>query len=53
MNHKKPCNEKCEIYSRVVGFLRPLKNWNTGKQEEFKERKVYKLDDDMKPVLKK
>ena len=28
----------CEIYSRVVGYFRPVSQWNKGKQEEFKER---------------
>ena len=32
----------CEVYSRVVGYLRPVKQWNKGKQEEFKERKEFK-----------
>ncbi len=32
---------KCEIYSRVVGYFRPVGQWNAGKQEEFKERKTY------------
>ena len=36
------CAEKCEVYSRVTGYFRPVANWNKGKQEEFKERKVYK-----------
>lgn len=31
----------CEVYSRVVGYLRPVDQWNAGKQAEFKERKVY------------
>lgn len=31
----------CEIYSRVVGYFRPVKNWNEGKQEEYKDRVVY------------
>lgn len=31
----------CEVYSRVVGYLRPIDQWNAGKQEEFKERKVF------------
>ncbi len=35
--------EECEVYSRVVGYLRPVKQWNDGKQEEFKERKKFKL----------
>ncbi|MDP2918582.1 MAG: anaerobic ribonucleoside-triphosphate reductase, partial [bacterium] len=34
---------KCEIYSRVVGYLRPVKQWNDGKQAEFAERKEYKV----------
>ncbi len=34
---------KCEVYSRVVGYLRPVEQWNDGKQEEFKERKTFKL----------
>lgn len=32
------CGSSCEIYSRVVGYLRPVMNWNDGKKEEFKER---------------
>ena len=32
----------CEIYSRVVGYLRPVSAWNAAKQQEFKERKVFK-----------
>ena len=35
------CQEECEVYSRVVGYLRPVKQWNKGKQEEFGLRKVY------------
>ena len=31
----------CEIYSRVVGYIRPIKQWNAGKKEEFDERKVF------------
>ncbi len=31
----------CEVYSRVVGYIRPIDQWNAGKQEEFKERKVF------------
>ncbi|MDR1663203.1 MAG: anaerobic ribonucleoside-triphosphate reductase [Endomicrobium sp.] len=30
---------KCEVYSRVVGYLRPVSLWNEGKKEEFKIRK--------------
>ncbi|NIA11054.1 MAG: ribonucleoside triphosphate reductase [Nitrospiraceae bacterium] len=32
---------KCEVYSRVVGYLRPVDQWNAGKQEEFKERELF------------
>ena len=35
------CQERCEIYSRVVGYLRPVKQWNKGKQEEFRTREVF------------
>ena len=31
---------KCEVYSRVVGYLRPVQNWNKGKKEEFSMRKT-------------
>ncbi len=32
---------KCEVYSRVVGYLRPVEQWNNGKQEEFKQRSMF------------
>lgn len=35
--------QKTEVYSRVVGYLRPVSQWNEGKQSEFYERKVFKL----------
>ncbi|MBF0430080.1 MAG: ribonucleoside triphosphate reductase [Fibrobacteria bacterium] len=38
------CGTVCEIYSRVVGYLRPLSQWNEGKAEEFKNRQMYKMD---------
>jgi len=31
----------CEVYSRVVGYIRPIDQWNAGKQEEFKERRLF------------
>ncbi len=37
------CEQATEIYSRVVGYLRPVSQWNFGKQSEFKLRKYYKL----------
>ena len=35
------CGEKTEIYSRIVGYLRPVSTWNAGKQQEFSERTPY------------
>jgi ribonucleoside-triphosphate reductase len=37
------CKKECEVYSRVVGYIRPIQQWNAGKQEEFKNRKEYKV----------
>jgi hypothetical protein len=33
--------QDCEVYSRVVGYLRPVAQWNDAKQAEFKDRKLY------------
>ncbi len=38
-NRKVPC----DIYSRVVGYYRPVAYWNTGKREEFRNRKVFDM----------
>ena len=32
----------CEIFSRVVGYYRPVQNWNEGKKQEFSERTLYR-----------
>ena len=37
------CNAKCEVYSRVCGYFRPVSNWNHGKREEFKDRREFKI----------
>jgi ribonucleoside-triphosphate reductase len=37
------CGEETEVYSRITGYYRPVKNWNDGKTEEFKERKLYDM----------
>lgn len=37
------CNKQAEVYSRVVGYYRPVQQWNEGKQEEFKDRKEYEV----------
>ncbi len=36
------CNKPTEVYSRIVGYYRPLQNWNEGKREEFRQRKEYR-----------
>ncbi len=36
------CGEETEVYSRVVGYLRPVKQWNDGKQSEFVMRRTFK-----------
>ncbi len=33
-----------EVYSRVVGYFRPVNQWNKGKREEFNERRTYRVD---------
>ncbi|MCR4771402.1 MAG: ribonucleoside triphosphate reductase [Oscillospiraceae bacterium] len=37
------CGEKAEVYSRITGYYRPVQNWNDGKSQEFKQRKVYDI----------
>ncbi len=41
---KKELKVPVEVYSRVVGYFRPTNQWNKGKQEEFRERKVYRVE---------
>ena len=38
------CDEDIEVYSRVVGYFRPITSWNKGKQEEWKDRKFYAVE---------
>lgn len=38
------CGVETEVYSRSVGYLRPVKQWNKGKQSEFQQRKNYKVN---------
>lgn len=35
--------QPCEVYSRIVGYYRPVQQWNEGKQQEFKQRKEFKV----------
>lgn len=37
------CGEETEVYSRIVGYYRPVQNWNPGKKSEYSERKDYTL----------
>ncbi|HIU99615.1 MAG TPA: ribonucleoside triphosphate reductase [Candidatus Stercoripulliclostridium merdipullorum] len=37
------CHRSTEIYSRITGYYRPVQNWNDGKSQEFKDRKVYNI----------
>ena len=43
MKQTKPvlCGKRCRVYSRVVGYFRPIQTWNDGKQEEFRNRLEY------------
>ena len=38
------CGKETEVYSRITGYYRPVKNWNDGKAQEYKERKVYNIE---------
>ncbi len=39
----KKSRTKCEVYSRIVGYIRPVQQWNAGKQAEWKDRKTFKI----------
>ncbi|MBM3297653.1 MAG: ribonucleoside triphosphate reductase, partial [Candidatus Aminicenantes bacterium] len=45
LNGEKPlcpeCGSETEVYSRIVGYLRPIKTWNDGKRQEFNDRTPY------------
>ncbi len=36
--------QNCEVFSRVVGYLRRIDSWNDGKREEYSDRKTYEYD---------
>jgi ribonucleoside-triphosphate reductase len=38
------CGSQMEVYSRVVGYYRPVQHWNDGKREEFKDRKMFQVE---------
>ncbi|MBE7040830.1 MAG: ribonucleoside triphosphate reductase [Ruminococcaceae bacterium] len=37
------CGSATEVYSRITGYYRPVQNWNDGKSQEYKDRKVYDI----------
>lgn len=37
--------QKCEVYSRVVGYIRPVQQWHKGKKQEYAERQEYAMPD--------
>jgi len=39
----KDSKQKCEVYSRVVGYLSPITQWNKGKKEEWKDRETFEV----------
>ncbi len=46
------CDRETEVYSRVVGYLRPIKQWNEGKQAEYHRRKTFRVDSSTEPINK-
>ncbi|HMB65575.1 MAG TPA: anaerobic ribonucleoside-triphosphate reductase [Patescibacteria group bacterium] len=47
MSPEKQDRQPCEVYSRVVGWLTPVKNWNKGKRAEYRDRKTFKTGNDL------
>ncbi|MFA5376007.1 MAG: anaerobic ribonucleoside-triphosphate reductase [Dehalococcoidia bacterium] len=43
---------KCEVFSRIVGYYRPVQDWNRGKQEEWKERHNHSEKDMVESLLR-
>jgi len=37
--------QACEVFSRIVGYIRPVAQWNDGKQAEFSQRQTFKIKD--------
>ena len=44
------CGADTEVYSRITGYYRPVKNWNASKTQEFKDRKTYSIEEMKTPV---
>ena len=45
------CAMKCEVFSRVVGYMRPVNTWNKGKKEEFNDRVEFDESKSLKSEL--
>ncbi|GEM_PF-681140 len=43
------CGEPCEVYSRVVGYLRPVQQWNKGKKAEYAQRREFVAPQEVDP----
>ena len=43
MSNSKSKRQRCEVYSRVVGYLSPVHRWSAGKKSEFEDRKVFNI----------
>jgi ribonucleoside-triphosphate reductase len=44
--------QKCEVYSRVVGYIRPVLNWHDGKKQEFKDRVTFNYKKGINAIIK-
>lgn len=38
------CGNRAEVYSRITGYYRPVQNWNEGKSQEYKDRRIYEME---------
>lgn len=45
------CGDDCEVFSRVVGYIRPLKQWNEGKRTEYDARKLFVMDENKQKAV--
>ena len=43
--------QPCEVYSRIVGYLRPVQQWNKGKKEEFRQREEFQVQEPPKALM--
>jgi ribonucleoside-triphosphate reductase (formate) len=49
LNDTTTCNQKTKVYSRVVGYIRPVEDWNAAKQQEFEDRQTYAINETSTP----